>query len=129
MSGMVSFYSPQEHVIIGGEITPFLRRLVEHDPQRKDKLFVVLYSQLGNFVIAEWLAGPKDIFVDVMNLGKSLGNFTHKKAEELRRRLFSPVTCDETSDFIAQNESDYLHSRQDGNEEETERWERVARGE
>jgi len=129
MSGMVSFYSPREHCIINGEMSRNLRSLTENDPQRKDKLFVVLYMELGNFVIAEWLGKPRDVFVDVMNLGKSLGNFTRGKADELRRRLFAPFSCDETSRFIAENESDYLHGRQDGNEEEKERCERVVRGE
>ena len=105
------------------------KRLVAGDPKRKDKLFVVRYNLHGTFVIAEWLAKPRDVFVDVMNLGHSLANFTREKAQELRHRLFAPVTAEETSRFIHQSESDYHHMRQDDNSEEWEREERIAKGE
>ena len=129
MLGMVSFYNSDEHTIIPGELANFCSRLVENDPQRKGKLFVVRYNKLGNFVIAEWLAGPKDIFVDVMNLGKSLGNFDYEKAQELRHRLFSPITAEETVKGTVEAESRFHHDMQDWNEEEGERLDKVARGE
>ena len=126
---MVSFYNPQEHTIVGGEIKPFVERLVEHDPNRKGKLFVVRYNKLETFVICEWLGKPFDVFIDILNLGKSLGNFTFAKAQELRKRLFAPVSAEETSRGIAEEESRYLHERQDDNSEEHERLAKCARGE
>lgn len=129
MLGMVSFYNSDEHRIIDCELSKFCARLVEGDSNRKDKLFVVRYNKLGVFCICEWLAKPRDIFVDVMNLGGSLANFTRKKANELRHRLFAPISAEETSEHIASGDSDYHHMRQDWNEEETERWERCAMGE
>jgi len=129
MLGMVSHYNHKEHTILGGEITPFLRRLTEHDPQRKGKLFLVHYKNIGSFVIAEWLTRPRDIFIDVLNLGSSLGNFTREKANELRHRLFAPITHAETSRYITEADSGYYHGRQDDNELEKERLERISRGE
>jgi len=129
MLGLVSNYNSVEHTIIGGEISEWINRLVEGDPQRKGRLFAVRYNELGVFVIAEWLGKPKDVFVDVMNLGKSLGNFGHKAAQELRKRLFDPLTAEETSRAIVGADSDYHHNLQDEDMEETERQERVAIGE
>jgi len=129
MLGMATNYNSDEHSIIGGDITDFLCRLVENDSQKEGKLFVVRYNKNGVFVIAEWLGRPKDVFVDVMNLGKSLSNFTRQKASELRQRLFAPLTAEETSKQIAMAESNYFHRRQDENEEEEERLQKCARGE
>jgi len=129
MIGMVQFYRSDDHTIIGGDIAAFCARLVEGDPQRKGRLFIVRYNKVGTFVIAEWLAGPKDIFVDVMNLGESLSNFTYEKAQELRKRLFAPLTAEATAQASAEAESDYNHFMNDDNLEEKERLEKVVRGE
>jgi len=129
MLGMVSNYNTNEHTIIGGELARWLDRLVENDRERRGKVFLVRYNKIGSFVIAEWLGRPKDVFVDVLNIGKSLSNFGREKAEELRHRLFSPVTAEETMQFISGKDSDYLHGLQDEDAEETERQALVARGE
>ena len=129
MLGLVSNYNSDDHTIVGGELSLWVARLVENDRVRKSKLFVLYYNKLDVYVIAEWLAGPKDIFVDVMNLGKSLGNFGHAEAQELRKRLFDPLGPEETSKAVIQADSDYYHNLQDEDAEETERQELVARGE
>jgi len=126
MLGMVSNYNPDEHTILGGELEAYIQRI---NKETGKKMFLVRYNKIGSFVIAEWLAKPRDVFVDVMNLGKSLGTFNREKANELRHRLFAPVTCRETSVGIAEEESRYLHERQDENEEETERLAKISRGE
>lgn len=129
MLGLVSNYSSDEHTVVGGELSLWVGRLVEADRVRRGKLFVLRYNKLGVFVIAEWLAGPKDIFVDVLNLGKSLGNFGSAEAQELRKRLFDPLGPEETREALIQADSDYFHNLQDEDTEETERQELVARGE
>ena len=129
MLGLVSNYNTDEHTIIGGELSDWLKRLMADDPQRRGRLFLVRYNKLGVFVIAEWLGKPKDVFVDVYNIGKSLGNFRRKAAQELRKRLFAPLTAEETCKSIVQTDSDYHHGLQDEDAEETERQERVAIGE
>jgi len=129
MLGLVSNYTTDEHTIIGGELSRWLEKLMEDDPTRKGRLFLLRYNKLGVFCICEWLGKPKDVFVDVMNLGESLQSFTYEKAQELRKRLFDPLTAEETCRTIAQADSDYHHNLNDEDAEETERLERRAIGE
>lgn len=129
MLGLVSCYNSDEHTIVRGGISEWLDRLVEGDPRRKGRLFLVQYNKLEVFCICEWTDDNKDTFTDVLNLGKSLGDFDHKQACELRRRLFAFVTAEETSKAIIKNDSDFYHGLQDEDMEETERNERVAIGE
>jgi hypothetical protein len=127
---MVSLFISAEHTIIKGSGVPeAVERLVDGNPRRKGCLFVVRYNKLGVFCICEWTDNNKDTFTDVMNLGKSLGNFGRKESLELRRRLFAPVTAEETSKAIIGADSDFYHGLQDEDAEETERQERVAIGE
>jgi len=129
MLGMVSCYNSDEHTIIRGELSEWLERLVEGDPRREGCLFLLRYNKLEVFCICEWVGGGNDTFVDVLNLGKSLGNFDQKQAQELRRRLFASDTAEETSKAIIRNDSDFYHNLHDEDMEETERQERVAIGE
>ncbi len=129
MLGLVSLYSTEEHTIIRGELSRWLERLVAGDSQRKGRLFIIRYNKLEVYCICEWTDNHKDTFTDVLNLGKSLGGFGHTEACELRRRLFNPVTAEESSREIIRNDSDFYHNLQDEDMEETERQERVAIGE
>ena len=126
MLGMSSVYDSKKHVLIGGEIGPYISKLGEESDR---SLAVICYEKLQVFCIIEWLSPNKDVFIDIMNLGKSLANFSRAKAAELGHRLFKPISCNETSRFITEGESDYLHQRQDENEEEGERLAKVAIGE
>jgi hypothetical protein len=126
MLGMVSIYKRSEHTFIGGELGEYIKKFAEESGR---PLFLIRYNKLGVFCICEWMSPNKDIFVDVMNLDKSLGNFTRTMADELRHRLFAPVSCAETSKAIASAESDYYHMRQDENSEEWDRQARVLSGE
>ncbi len=129
MLGLASDYSSDEHTIIGGELSIWLKNLMKGDPKRKDRLFLLRYNKLEVFCICEWLGKPKDVFVDVMNLGKSIQSFTYEKAQELRKRLFDPLTAEDTCEMVAQTDSDYHHNLNDEDLEETERQERIAVGE
>ena len=129
MLGVVSLYDQEEHTIIRGGISEWLERLVEGSPQRKGRLFLLRYNKLAVYCICEWSGNYKDTFTDVMNLGKSLGNFDQKQAQELRKRLFAPVTAEDTRRAIIGADSDYHHNLQNEDMEETERRERVAIGE
>lgn len=126
MLGMISNYSKDKHTKVGGEINAYVSRLAKESGR---DLAVICYEKLEVFCIVEWMSPNRDVFIDTMNLGKSLANFTRAKATELRHRLFAPVTCQETSEFISKGDSDYHHERQDGNAEEGERLAKVSRGE
>ncbi len=126
MLGMTSVYSLEKHTRVGGEIGVYIERLAKESGR---DLAVICYEKLAVFCIIEWLSPNKDVFIDMMNLGNSLANFTRIKATELGRRLFKPITCDETSQFISAGDSDYHHERQSENEEEEERLIKVSMGE
>ncbi len=129
MLGTLSCYNTDEHTLIRGELSEWLERLVEGNPQREGCLFLLRYNKLEVYCICEWVGGGRDTFVDVLNLGKSLGNFGHTEACELRRRLFKSVTAEDTSKAIIRADSEYYHNLQDEDMEETERQERIAIGE
>ena len=80
-------------------------------------------------MIAEWITKPWDIFVDVLNLGTSIHNFTRAKANRLQHRLFAPLTAEGVSQLTTQADSDYHHAMQDDNDEEGERLAKVSMGE
>jgi len=126
MLGMTSVYSIKEHSLVGGEIGAYIKRIAKETGR---DFAVVRYNKLAVFCIIEFLSPRKDVFIDVMNLGKSLANFDYHKGCEFRQRVFKPLTCNETSRVLAENESSYLHERQDDNEAEGERLERISMGE
>lgn len=128
MLGMVSVYNPDEHTILGGELAAWLNQLVEGDPLRRGRLFLVRYNKIGSFVIAEWMGKSKNIYVDVLNLGKSI-NLSRARAGELRRRLFASHTAEGMVKLTTQADSDYHHAMQDENAEERECQAKEARGE
>lgn len=117
MLGQVSVFSDDKHTLIRGEMHDWLQRLIHDTSAGKRALFVVRYNEIGSFVIAEWMSNNHDVFVDVMNLGMSLANFNHGKAQELRKRLFAPITQSETLQHSAEADSDFHHELQDFNEE------------
>lgn len=126
MLGMVSNYNRNEHTIIGGELGPYISCLGK---QAKRDLTVIRYEKLGVFCIIEFLSPRRDVFIDIMNLGKSLANFGRLGAAELRRRLFGQMTCEEESRALFEADSDFHHKMDDDNKEESERLEKMSRGE
>lgn len=126
MIGIPSVYKRHEHTFIGGDIGHYISRLSKDSGR---DLAVIRYEKLGVFCIIEFVSPNRDVFVDVKNLGGSLGNFNRAAATELQRRLFKPITGDETDRFVTETESDYHHARQDDNSAEWEREERTERGE
>ena len=126
MMGMTSVFDSDQHSIIGGEIGAYISRLAK----ATDRDFAVLrYNELGVFCIIEFLSPLHDVFVDSMNLGKSLANFDRKKADELQHRVYAPITSDDIVEGSAEADSEYHHLRQDWNSEEQVRLEKCAKGE
>lgn len=117
MLGCVSTFKHPDHTFIRGELRRWIQRETESSGRDFD---LIRYNQLGVFCIIEFISPNRDVFVDTMNLGKSLGAFNRKKADELLRRIFRPVTCDQTSRILSEADSDYHHMRQDWNDEELE---------
>lgn len=126
MLGATSVYDSNKHTRMGGEIGEFVKRLAERSGR---DLGLIRYEELGVFCIIEYLSPRHDVFVDTMNLGGSLANFDRVKRMELEKRLFRPLTCEETSRAISAGESDYHHFRMEDQAEETERLDRIGMGE
>ncbi|MHC4464259.1 MAG: hypothetical protein ACYS30_22945 [Planctomycetota bacterium] len=55
-------------------------------------------------------------FVDILNLGYSLGNFTRDMAQEFVRRIKRPVTAEATSRRLRETASDQRHTWEHPNE-------------
>ena len=95
MLGSACQYNPKQHVILKPSFLKWCKDQTS-DERVKAELFVYRQMQVGTFVIARWVDKSKGMFVDLVNLGGSLGNFTREVAHEFRRRLLAPVTADFT---------------------------------
>lgn len=127
MLGSVSIFDREKHAVIrGGELGHYINRLAKKSGR---DFALIRYEKLAVFCIIEFISPRRDVFVDTMNLGRSLGNFNRAKNDELLRSIYKPLTCAETSVSLARNESDFHHEMQDFNSEECEREERAAYGE
>lgn len=126
MLGSVSTYQRHHHTFVGGEFGAFVKRLAKRSGRDLD---VVKYENVGTFCVVEFLSPNRDVFIDIMNLGRQSPNSNFPDGQELLRRIFKPVTADETSRFLSESDSDYHHQRQDWNEEEHECEARLAKGE
>jgi hypothetical protein len=126
MVGMTSIFDSDQHSFIGGEIGAYILRLAKKTGR---DFAVIRYHELGVFCIIEFISPLRDVFVDTMNLGKSLANFDRKRADELQQRIFAPITADDIVAGSAEADSEYHHLRQDWNAEEQVRLEKCARGE
>jgi len=86
MIGMACPYQPRVHKIIHPDLENYIKREVS-DENLRDSLFIYFQTEYENFVIAHWTNQSHTAFMDVMNLGPSLSNFTREKADALREML------------------------------------------
>ncbi len=120
MLGMACFYTPQQHQLLEPPLLDWCRNQTS-DEVLKKRLFVYRQLQVGTFVIAQWLDRAKGLFVDTLNLGNSLSNFSREKAQELRRRLLAPVSSSDTKDMMSTVNSNFTHTQQETNEKLSEK--------
>jgi len=120
MLGAASVYDDRQHALIPRhEILDFCVRETNGAHDEKD-LFLYHHEFTGNFVIGKWL-DRRRLFVDLMNLGPSLGGFTRQKAQEFVQRTCNRPSAKEKQQDLIKIESDHLSKLQDENEEEKER--------
>lgn len=119
MINMVATYDPRQHEILNPELLGWCRRVAEgvNDSTLATRLFCYHHRWHDTFVIGAWIAEPYHAFIDLMNLGTSLGTFTHSKGQEFIDRLYNPTTGHQAAQMLRQNESDFLHQKQDENEQ------------
>lgn len=104
-----------QHEIVRSDIIDWCIRNVA--PADKERWFLYRHKIHCTFVIGRWASHPFGIFTDFLNLGYSLGNFSHEKAMEFRHRLFAPVSADEISKAVTQSGRDYDSETTDKNKE------------
>ena len=111
MLGAACQYKPQQHLLLEPKFLEWCKEQIT-DESVSCQLFVYRQMQEGTFVIGRWIDKPFGLFVDLINLGGSLGNFTREIAHEFRRRLLAPVTADRTCRQMTEFNSQW-HSNQE----------------
>jgi hypothetical protein len=122
MMGLAAHFTPGEHTLITPPMLGWIRRNVP--PERSEKMFMYFSHRYGNFVVGEWLNRAGGYFVDVLNLGHSLGNFTRAWAQEFLRDVHRPVGADDMARMIRQAHSDEQHSLNDSQGEYSQQFRR-----
>jgi len=112
-------FNPVEHWLIEPEILRWCRRQVD-EKDHKVRLFAYFHRVHQTYVIAWWVDRPCGKFVDMLNLGFTLGNFTREKAQEFVRHLRQPTTASDIDKQVRRVESDQLHKRQNDASAESE---------
>lgn len=123
MLGTAYHYNSKEHELIEPECLRWIRRETA-DPALRNRLFAYRHKIYGTFVVALWLGEPHGFFVDILNLGMSLGHFTRPVAQELRHRLFCPAGAKQVERFISETNSVQQHKLQDESNEYFDRHKR-----
>ncbi len=115
MINMPCVYRRNQHKIITPRFLEWIKRQLP-SPKLRDSLFVYFHLIHRTFVIAQWTV-PCRLFVDVMNLEHSLGNFTQEKAQNLIEQLKSPVSGAEMAELLKERERKWQSLRQNEDDE------------
>jgi len=119
MLGMPCQFRPDQHEIIHPPLEDFVMRAVSEQKLR-DSLFIYRHRLWRTFVIALWV-GPSE-FVDVMNLGMSLGNFTRQRAKRLGQALNQSTSGKQFAKSLRQHQRDGLSQLQNESDEDADRF-------
>lgn len=117
--GGAETYSPEKYELIEPEIIYWCRRQTP-DEDLRSRLFCYYARKHGTFVVGLWTDCPKGKFVDVLNMGFSLGNFDRSMAESLRKNLLAPLRTDETIQILMSAQRDYERHTTDEAQEQSE---------
>ena len=115
----VCFYDEKQHEIFNSEVARWARR--NAPAGWKDRLFTYHHQITENFVVAVWAKEPYGIISDIINLGKSMGNFNKPRANELMRRMWKPNDPVEMAQQINQQARNFDSRQQDKQGEKAER--------
>ena len=106
MLGAVCQYDRKQHLLLEPSLLEWCKAQ-SSNKNVSNELFVYRQMQVGTFVIGRWVNKSKGLFVDLVNLGYSLGNFTRGVAQEFRRRLLAPITAEQTKKQMTDFSSGY----------------------
>ena len=115
MIGMPCTFDAGQHAVIHPELEDWIHREIP-DRNFLDRVFVYRHLLYGTFVIAQWLNRDAGLFIDVMNLGYSLGNFDKEKARTLRSNIMQPITGRQARDCMRKAQDDHVERRQEADQ-------------
>ena len=105
MLGAVCHFRRDQHMMLEPTFLAWCKDNAPDDV--KEELFVYRQLQVGTFVIGRWISKGAGTFVDLINLGTSLANFTQEVAQDFRRQLYIPVTIEQTRKHLQDFDSDF----------------------
>jgi hypothetical protein len=113
-------YEPKKHWLVELQCLRDLKNHVK-DKAIKNQLFSYFHRREGTWVIGMWVDEGHHLFVDALNMGKSLKNLSKDMFQSILLRLNSPVTADETRRFIRDTEHEGTSRLQDEADGDSER--------
>jgi hypothetical protein len=79
-------FDKRQHLIIHPPLEDWIKRQAPNDDER-GRLFIYKHLVHGTFVIAWWVSKDRGLFVDMINLKKSLGSFNRRTANRFLQQL------------------------------------------
>jgi hypothetical protein len=103
MFGMACPFRSQQHQIIHPPLESWLKR--ESPREVRDSLFVYYHLRERTYVIAMWTR--PGMFMDMVNLGFTLGNFDRQRAQLFLEQLNKPRGVDDLKKKLRTGEREY----------------------
>ena len=107
-------FDPKQHEVLESEVGRWCRRNAPAD--WKDRLFTYRHKYHGTFVVAVWAKDKYGIMSDVVNLGFGFGGFDRAMADEIKRRMWAPMSPSTMATIINQEARNYDSIQQDKQE-------------
>ena len=108
-------FDPKQHEVLESEVGRWCRR--EAPADWKDRLFTYRHKYHGTFVVAVWAKDKYGIMSDVVNLGGGWGGFDRAMADEIKRRMWAPMSPRTMATTIDQESKNYDRLQQDRQEQ------------
>lgn len=118
MLGQTCRFDKAQHGLVHCELEDWIKRQVPAG--ERDLLFIYRHHLHGTFVIGYWVV-LGSLFMDVMNLGHSLANFSRAMAQKFKRQFGDSMSREDMIKELKQHERDRLSGLQQENDEEVER--------
>ena len=107
-------YDEKQHEVLESEVGRWCVR--NSPPDWKDRLFTYRHKYHGTFVVAVWAKDKYGIMSDVVNLGFGFGGFDRAMADEIKRRMWAPMSPSTMATIINQEARNYDSIQQDKQE-------------
>lgn len=115
-------YDPRQHQLIEPPLLNWARRQAP-DKETADRIFTYRHRDAGTFVIGFWANKPYGRFVDMLNIGTSLGNFGPSEAGRFKRSLRVTDSADRIRQEVKAGLDSHVRSDQDEADEYYDKYE------